>query len=333
MIPTRLHGTPQLPTGSARRRTALLLVGLFGATVICLSLVAMWWRSDSPYSFREIAHLRYGSGKMQVGLLCLPEVARAGPESFWADERGVYICDTVNHRIQHVSPEGRLDSEMLLDFPCGDLAVAANGEFFVLDRSRRLLHHFGRDGERAGVFHLPKEIIENGIRLCFSGETLVMVTAEHEEYELARYCGMWTCGLPADRGGPTKGVAGAKGNRFLAIRLDGERGEVLVFDDGGNLKQRVPILARGLASIEFLGEDQQGNFYIQVERAIPPQSTTTLAVYCFDAQGAQIFILDKLPNAYQVWTTKLLQIDVRGNIYQVLPADDGVKVNAWIRQK
>jgi hypothetical protein len=42
--------------------------------------------------------------------------------------------------------------------------------------------------------------------------------------------------------------------------------------------------------------------------------------------------VENIQNNYFVWLGKMLQVDKKGNIYQVLPTENNVKINVWERQ-
>jgi len=85
-----------------------------------------------------------------------------------------------------------------------------------------------------------------------------------------------------------------------------------------------------LASIVFLGEDQDGNIYIQTEIGNKGKiGMKKLEVRKYDPRGNLLTTLD-IPNTeYSIWTVKLLHVDRTGDIWQVMPGKNKLFVNRW----
>ncbi|MBN2020810.1 MAG: hypothetical protein JW749_11375 [Sedimentisphaerales bacterium] len=286
------------------------------------------------YILKRLARLEYGSGKDQIGLLDVPDIPRSGPESFWVNDKGeIYICDTVNASIKQFSPDGKFLNEYPMGFNCSDLAVGEEGNLFVLDRSRRLLHQFTKDEKQAAVQLIDRQLMERADILSFSGNKLVMISVEQEEHEIGEFKDGKFLLLERTNSQGKKGIMGRKQTRFLTIKTHSKRGEIGILGKEGEIQKKITLPVEQVASIVFLGQDDKGNFYIQVERTKAEGIGINLSVYCLDSEGSVDSVIENIPNNYLVWTAKLLQVNANGDIYQVLPIREGVEINVWMRSK
>src|SRR4051794_40168723 len=86
------------------------------------------------YSLSTVLELPYGSSVGEVGLLRAPEVAPVGPQSFAITERGIYILDTANERVEVFDDHGTLQRSYRAGWAT-DLQVLADGTLVVVDPS------------------------------------------------------------------------------------------------------------------------------------------------------------------------------------------------------
>lgn len=290
--------------------------------------------AKNGYMFNRLARLEYGSEKDQIGLLDVPDIAQSGPESFWVNAQGeIYICDTVNKKIKHFSPDGKLLKNLPMGFNCSDLAVDEEGNLFVLDRYRRLLHQFTKDGQQVAVQRLNRQLMERADILSFSANKLVMISGEQEEHEIGEFKNGKFLLLIGTNSQGKKGIMGRKETRFMAIRTHSKRGEIKVLSEEGVVQKTITLPLQNVASIVFLGQDDEGNLYVQVERTKAKGVGIDLSVYCLDSEGNIDSVIENIPNEYWVWTSKLLQVSAKGDIYQVLPTREGVEINVWTKSK
>ena len=107
-----------------------------------------------------------------------------------------------------------------------------------------------------------------------------------------------------------------------------EYGLIEIFSSSGNLLRSIKLKVPGLVSIDFLGEDEEGNFYIQVERTT--EKGIELEVYKFNAAGNHLATLN-IPNTIDLnfWSDRLLLVGKDGTVWQIVPTDNGWQVNKW----
>ncbi|HAU30861.1 MAG: hypothetical protein XD78_0681 [Desulfotomaculum sp. 46_296] len=108
-----------------------------------------------------------------------------------------------------------------------------------------------------------------------------------------------------------------------------ERGLIRIFRSSGEFLRNVEFKVTGLLSIDFLGEDDDGNFYIQVEKE--GEKSIELEVHKFDGAGNHLAVLNisDTKGYAGIWSNKPLLLGKNGAIWQVLPTNDGWRINGW----
>jgi sugar lactone lactonase YvrE len=112
-------------------------------------------KGDVRITTHEIS---YGKGKEDIGAYNRGEGAAMGPRSFTVDIMGnVYICDTVNERIQIYSPSGEYLSTISLaeGTVADDIVVDSAGSVYVYDDSIGLLSQYDRNSHGLQTADLP----------------------------------------------------------------------------------------------------------------------------------------------------------------------------------
>jgi len=278
----------------------------------------------------HIATLRYGSGAGEVGFVNTPEVERQGPESFAVDAQGnVCICDTVNGRVQIISPEGKPLAQFPVNGRISDIAVDERGDIFILNETAHALQRYDRSGGMTGEIPLPPDIFAAKGILTYQGRKFYL--SDHDQYtrELARLeNGNLATGSMKKTAGAHARVVGDY--LFMTRRVSGESSEIRVMDGEGNAVRTIGLNIPGLLSIVFLGQDVKGNGYIQIEESKGP-AEVGLRVLKVSPGGGVIGSTDYMPNKYMCHTARLLTVTQKGTIYQMLPTGTGCDLNiyAW----
>jgi len=273
----------------------------------------------------QIATLPYGSGPGQAGLAGGFDRERQGPQSFAVDEQGnFYISDTVNRRIQVISPQGRVIREIPTDGSPEDVAVDEGGNIVVLRGDAPILSRYDRQGKPGGSVMLPRAVYDARSSLDRRRRGICLLRRDQGEHLV----------LPAVGDGKSASespgkIAEKQRPDYAVTRISEDVGEILVSMNGGTPSERIEIHVPGLASLAFLGEDEQGHLYIQVEQRKTAGKGVSISVLKVTAAGAVVDAVRDIPNAYSSWTTRLLQVDGRGNLYQMLPTANGVELRKW----
>lgn len=257
--------------------------------------------------------INYGSSDEELGLYIEPETPPIGPHAFSVDSEGnLYIADPVNSSIKIFSGREKkvLKIFSVKDF-YDDLSVSPSGDIYLLNRSSSEIIRIDRKEERE-KFKVEQNLAlkpcklrlwKNKVFLEVKGETKSFHIFDKEKVE--------------------------KGFYFYKVEYIGNnRGYIKKFDSDGNLVSRFYLERENLASLEFLNEDAEGNIYVQIE-FIVSEDRVGLEVIKINRRGETIFMLNIPENDYFLWTSRLLYVNERGWIYQVLPKRDFVRVNIW----
>ncbi len=140
-----------------------------------------------------------------------------------------------------------------------------------------------------------------------------------------------------------QGVLGSTSGNWYKVNLTErfKKGEVNILDSTGNISRTVNVEIKGLVSMRVLGEDEKGNFYVQTEKTGETgpagmkvineayANSVILEVHKFDSTGKLLISL-VIPNAdYTQPSNKLLLVGEDGAVWQVVPANDGWRINKW----
>lgn len=101
---------------------------------------------------------------------------------------------------------------------------------------------------------------------------------------------------------------------------------------GGEGKDTIPVSVERLASVAFLGAARSGDIYLQVEQVRPGGVGVDLGVLVLNPAGIMVDKIEFIPNPYANWTSRLLQVDSRGDVCQMLPSPEAVELNRWCRK-
>lgn len=253
--------------------------------------------------------INYGFQEDEIGIIVEPETPPLGPLSFSADGNGnIYIADPVNSSIKVFSMQGKLLKIVSFKGFYDDLIVTPEGEIYILKRDSSEVLRIEADG-RIISFRISPEISLHPSKLF-----------------------LW------------KGNVFVKDERLLALLYskDSSR-EIPYFYDVEFLKIGKGIIRRispegekreffiereSLLSLEFLNEDKNGNIYLQIEYLIS-DNMVGLEVVKVNQKGDIVSVIPIPENDYFLWTSRLLFVDEKGWIYQVLPGPTSVKVNVW----
>jgi len=304
-------------------------------------------KSENLYNFINIGHLDYGSNDDQIGILLEPGVPPAGPESFWVDDKGrVYVCDTTNKKIKLFSAQGKFVDQVSVNFKCNDVAVDDQNNIFVMDRARKLIHCFSMK-ESLSVMAVDKSLISNTNLLNISDGKLELITNDQERYLMSGPEQIGFLAAEKNNGNSNDKVIlrkpiVRKNNFKLSLkRTENRKAEITFLDNDSNSNKasrkktsnKTVLPVSDVVSSIFLGSDQAGNCYIQIEQMGSSDSNVNLCVYVLNPDGKTDYVIDKIPNNYWTYTAKLLQVNGKGDIYQLLPTEQGIEINYWKRNK
>jgi hypothetical protein len=328
-------------------RNSVLLLIVSSVVIPSLAWGDLKKKSENSYNFINIGHLDYGTNDDQIGLLQEPGVPPAGPESFWVNDKGlIYVCDTTNKKIKLFSAQGEFIDQVSVNFKCNDVAVNDQGNIFVMDSARKLIHCFSMK-QLLSVMAVDKSLISKANLLSISDSKLEIITNDQERYlmcepeQLSLLDAEKNNGNSNDKVILRKPIVKKNNSRLSLKRTENRKAEITFLDNDSNShkasRKKTPnktvLPVSDVVSSTFLGSDRTGNCYIQVEQMGCSDSNVNLCVYVLDPEGKTDCVIDKIPNNYWTYTAKLLQVNGQGDIYQLLPTEQGIEINCWKRNK
>ncbi|MFZ3136592.1 MAG: hypothetical protein WA126_04270 [Thermodesulfovibrionales bacterium] len=272
----------------------------------------------------------YGSGKGEVGSNLAPPI---GPRSFAVAANGdIYICDTINNRIQVFSSYGVYLSTIPLKEAImpEDIAFDKKGDVYILDDFRNL-YQYDKKGNIISTIHVtnlrtygePMHIIDNTIyvytcdsKIC--GEVIigrisssqVLVGLSEEEQKGIR----------------EKGKSTPSGKKYQTGIYDFGSLGVEISDQGGATSKFISLPLKASDNwIAFMGEDARGNSYFETNW-LDENEKGILAVHKLDMQGHYISTVQMQPIRGSLGTTKGYEISRDGTIYDFRADEDKLRL-------
>jgi len=197
-----------------------------------------------------------------------------------------------------------------------DIGVDEASKVYLLDRGGSEIITIDETGKKEKIF-TDKKIHDRACWFSPTPEDLFLISEDFGE--LTAY------GLKGKT--VTRGIFSTSGVSYIAEWHDKSTGIVKVLDKTGVIKE-IKVKRPNLASFSFLGEDKEGNLYLQIEYCIS-ETKVGLEVIKLNNEGEKIATLKVPENDYYIWTSRLLFVDTEGRIYQVIPKKDCLKINIW----
>ncbi len=272
----------------------------------------------------------YGNSEQQFGIIRV--AGGSGPSSFSADNRNyLYITDFQNSRVKIFNSDGKQLSIINTAKPLTDIVVDDNDNIYGYAEDSgypgEYLYKYDSSGSLSGKIENPSAFSEifSGKnvygKLYIFGNNLFITDSQQNSYLISSTEGS----LKSESATKIDGIYGLSGRRYKTNYESG--GTVDIINQAGITEKTIAVVINGLASLVFLGEDQNGNFYIQAE--ISDGAGVKLQVHKYNSSGNLLTTLD-IPNSdYSIWTVKLLHIDRVGDIWQVAPGKNKLFVNRW----
>lgn len=289
--------------------------------VFCISFLWPTMRGEEGRYFLKYFYvLEYGPSAQEIGILVEEETPRLGPYAFSVARNGeIYIADPVNGCVKVFSvKKGMMERAISIEGLYDDLMVDERGNLFLLDRVASRILKVSLRGEKSAI-PIPPAMALRPCVLARVGREVAIFVEDKETY------------FPRSNAKLT-GSLTQKGLSIVSKWKDKNTGIVEIFDGFGNKVKTFTLDRPDLASVVFLGEDGEGNIYIQIEFSIS-ETEVGLEVVRLTAAGEKVIAIPIPENDYYVWTSRLLFVDKNGAIYQVLPAKSKVKINVWVPQE
>lgn len=256
-----------------------------------------------------------------------------GPESFTITADGnILIADLANRRLLLCGPNGAL----LRSIPTGqvnlnDLVTDRQGRLFVYDQRERMLFREqpgGATGEESFVPALrlnPADIDTRGY-FHVVDDNIYFADAAARDVLVAVIDGEGALQTPEAVERVSPGIHAASGRVYDVASTKGEGLRVVIYEAPqaqGSAAINLPM--PDLLAARFIGEDNRGRFYAQVERLVGGR--VLLEVHEFGPAGERLRVTPLPENDYALWTAKLAQAGPGGRIIQFLPGETEAKLN------
>jgi len=301
-----------------------------GGAAVLRAVAVLEGDEADGYTRKSVARLGYGAGPGEIGRINVPGTERQGPRSFAVDRDGnIYVCDTVNRKVSIFGPDGESIRTLAgIGLPT-DIAVADSGDIYILDEEGGRIVHYRSSGSRGGDLAISPGLLGRTQSLETVGETLLLRTRDGRDYELDQPAPDSDEGVKIS--GPLPG-ARIDSRLFCRVRkVSAEAGEVEMVGPAGETLDLIPVPVERLASIALLGRDREDNLFLQVEQFRPEGPGVDLGVVKINPGGIVLEKIEEIPAEYTSWTARLLRVDGKGDIIQMLPGPDAVELNRWRR--
>ena len=289
-------------------------------------------KRDAVYRKVFDLDLPYGQGPGALGLQDRLDQPPRGPESFSSDAEGnLYLCDTVNRKISIWSPLRRFFTEILLptDISPNDIVLDSRGRLYIFDDHNGKLHQLDKSGSILKTVAVDHTRRWSRGPIHIVGDLIYMAGGDQEDILIGKIeTGMLkelAAAVPSAI--PGRGIHGASGRRYFLRLIKGKGATVEIVQPSGVLVQSLELAQPKLLTIQFLGEDQKENFYLQTESL--ENEALILEVQKFNARGDYLTSIRIPENNYQLWSVKLLAVDEKGTVHQFLPTRDKGKLTSF----
>ncbi len=271
----------------------------------------------------------YGGGEGEIGMLAPPGQTPVGPESYSISRSGkILIADRVNHRVAFYDLNGNhLRNLDMTGITINDLTVDQHERLYVYEQVSRTLRQFDAAGQPVATLRLDPADLETRGYFHVIGEGVYFADAAARDILVASLDAQGRL-IPADPAAERRadGIHGESG-RIFSVRAGKFEAMQIQIHTRESPAQRVNLSMPDLLSARFAGEDDQGRFYVQVERW--ENDAVALEVLAFSPAGEVLGATPLPENDYALWTTKLVEVTAGGALVQFLPREDQARINVF----
>jgi hypothetical protein len=284
------------------------------------------------YESRVISQAGWGTDIRSFGLIKYPEGERVGPRTFCVDRSGsFYIFDMLKGHIKHFGANGCYLGKIGVNVPGYSLA-AGDGELLVLDgESVFTLSLKGKLTNRIPVSPDIGLLEGYGQWMTLDEFGRLYARRSGKSYQIGKYvhgC-LNPLPFPEQLQSARSGFPNSMGDRWCTIGAAGkQKGSVKITNDE-NLSLKVITMATpdSFGMKPFLDQDEKRHLYIQTQR-ITDEDATHLEVRKYAEDGKLVAAVE-FPNTYYTTVYKKLEVDMHGNIFQLMTTPEGVKIIKW----
>ncbi|MCL5022135.1 MAG: hypothetical protein M1497_01995 [Nitrospirae bacterium] len=282
--------------------------------------------------------ISYGNGREDVGSVDEGEGALTGPQSFAVSDKGdIYVCDTVNKRVQIFSPSGNYLATIPLETGvfAQDIVVDRREFVYIYDRMTTRLYQYGKNGTMITFID-----VDEG-RWGGYGGIMHIIDNEINMY----VCDSITCGdfiigkLSADNilVGPSvdearrprdQGRQGLSGRKYMTGLRRFEEGKLELKEKDSATSKTVFFPLNNILSTEFIEEDNKENAYVVIMRD-GENEQLVVDVHKFDKEGNYLNTIQVPTGKIRFSSTKNLLVGKEGTIYRFLPEKEKLTINIF----
>lgn len=295
------------------------------------------------YEKSLVVEIPYGDDKESLGLWSEIGTKTFGPSSYVICTDGnLYICDSINQRIQVYSKTGVYQRTAYQCPATGPNRLIAPGAIVVGDPTYvifynhgfKKLYQFDHNGNLLNSvavetsIDLPFRTVDNNIYLNDCSGFRLLGTVTNGVLSMPAG-GMSTS---PDMGWPAKSK-----RRYKTFTVMYKKAGIFISEEGKKATERkkIEIAIDHPLGIQFLNEDRYGNFFIRTSRVRnigKPVSLTEPApppireIRKFDPDGVllSVMLVDFSENI--AYLMQPLRVDGDGSVFQLVPAKEGVKL-------
>jgi hypothetical protein len=201
---------------------------------------------------------------------------------------------------------------------------------YVYDTNLRRLFQYETGGLLLGTIHVDDSRWLASVRLHLVGERIYAYACH------TRACGDFVIGeihdgtlrLPRKKSGRSleRGIFGPSGRKYLARMKMHETG-FLDISDGDAPAKTVSVAPEGIISIDFLGEDSQGNFYLKT--GTRKDKKVFIQVHKFGPKGTLMSTMEIPRGTAAFAANKYYTLDRNGKVYRFLPQERSLRLEIY----
>lgn len=264
-----------------------------------------------------------------------------GPSSFVIGSNGdIYVLDQINQRIKQYDASGEFKKVINIDRrTVGNIAIAADGAIYLLDPIlTKSILQYDSNGKLVQQARL-NDNFQFATSLQVRGAD---VFAENQREEMYKIIDSGRA-LESDNQVNTKVPGKLKKDQagtFMSARLLDKRNfHVLLTDYDGKTKLKIKAESKlNINQLLLLDSDSKGNIYVGLEvyeeGPAPDYQfiNNQIVVAKYDPSGKLAGKIE-FPRGHGFAPYKELEVDDKGNVYQLQTDDAGVKIVKWMFEK
>jgi hypothetical protein len=282
------------------------------------------------YVSKTIIDVPWGDAPHEFGLSKGPETF--GVRTFTLDRKGnIYIYDHVKRYIKKYDKDGNFEGNIGPVTLGSSIAVGVNGHIFVI--RGHAVDEYLKNGKLLKTHQISGGIgltpgYGQGIKFDEAGNLLV--NDGYTLYQIGRTANGKFEALSHKKQKESKrrGDPSNRKDRRIKTKVKSDNLAMLqILDDEGNILKEKPMHApESFGGVQIIGQDGDGFIYVQA--GILLKSDARIEVRKYSEEG-NLFKTINLQMGYYTEPNKITEVDGEGNVYQLLPAKEGVKIIKW----